>query len=108
MTCKFDDVLDFIRKYKLLEDLSEEEIETYFHSFPHACKWDKEIHSHDIDCDEIGIIVDKTKEVLDENYDHEYTLEQIYNLAKAFCGVFEAAKAPKAPVPFVIVLLTRL
>lgn len=108
MTCKFPDVLAFIRKYKLIEDLNDDAIETIFHTFPHACKWDKEIHSHDIDCDEIGIIIDKTKEVLDENYEHEYTLEQIHDIARAFCGVFDAANAPKAPVPFVILLLSRL
>jgi len=108
MICKLHEVLDFVRQYHLLDDLSDDDIEAYFHTFHHACKWDKEIHSHDIDCDEIGIIVDKTKEVLDEAYEHEYTVPQIYEVAKAFCGVFEAAKAPKAPVPFVIVLLTRL
>ena len=61
-----------------------------------------------VDCDELDLVVDKTLEVLDLAFDHEYTRDQIHKIAGTFCDVFTAAKAPKKPVPFVIVLLSRL
>ena len=50
---------------------------------------------------DLGIIIDLA-------FDHEYTRDQIHKIATTFCEVFNAAKAPKKPVPFVIVLLSRL
>ena len=108
MVCKYHEVLDFVREYKLLDDLSDEDIKQYFDSFHHACKFDKEIHGIELDCDALEAVVDKTLEILDDSFEHEYTAPQIKEIATAFCGVFDAAGAPKRPVPFIIVLLTRL
>lgn len=108
MVCKQHEIVKFVREYNLLNDLSDEEVIENFDLFPHACSWDKQIGISMIDCDELDIIVDKTLEVLDLAFDHEYTRDQIHKIATTFCDVFAAAKAPKKPVPFVIVLLSRL
>jgi hypothetical protein len=108
MVCKLHEVLDFVRQYNLLNDLSDEEIKENFNLFPHACSWDKEIRTAQVDCDELDIVVDKTLEILDLAFDHQYTRDQIKEIASTFCKVFEAAGAPKRPVAFVVVLLSRL
>jgi len=46
--------------------------------------------------------------VLDANYEHAYSAPQIKEIATAFLAVFDAAGAPKKPVPFVIVILARI
>jgi len=107
MVCKYPEVLEFVRQYKLLDDLDDGEIKAYFDSFHHACKFDKEIHGIELNCEDLDPVVDKTLEILDESFEHEYTAPQIQQLAAAFCGVFDAAGAPKRPVPFIIVRLTR-
>ena len=108
MVCKLHEIIAFVREYKLLDDLDDTAIEEVFHSFPHCCSWDKEIHMSQADCNELGVIIDKIMEVLNENYDHEYTENKIEEIAKGFCRVFEVAGAPKSPVPFVIVVLARI
>jgi len=108
MVCKLHEVVNFVREYNLLNDLSDEEVKENFDLFSHPCSWDKQIGVSMVDCDELDIIVDKTLEVLDLAFDHEYTKDQIHKIATTFCDVFQAANAPKKPVPFVIVLLARL
>jgi len=108
MVCKLHEIINFVREYKLLDDLTDEQIKENFDLFPHACSWDKQIGISMVDCDELDIIVDKTLEVLDLAFDHEYTREQIHKIAGTFCEVFSAAKAPKKPVALVVVLLSRL
>lgn len=108
MICKAHEIINFVREYNLLNDMSDEEIKENFDLFPHACSWDKQIGISQVDCDELGIIVDKTLEILDLAFEHEYTQEQLFKIAATFCEVFQAANAPKKPVPFVIVLLCRL
>jgi hypothetical protein len=108
MVCKYHEVLDFIRAFKLLDDLKDEEIKAYFDSFPHACKFDKEIHGIELEKTDIDATADKVLQILDASFEHEYTKPQIEQMANAFWDVFDAAGTPKRPVPFVIVLLTRL
>ncbi len=108
MVCKLHEVVNFVREYNLLNDLSDEEIKENFGLFPHACSWDKQLGISMVDCDQLDIIVDKTLEVLDLAFDHEYTRDQIHQVATTFCDVFKAAEAPKKPVAFVVVLLSRL
>lgn len=108
MVCKLQQVIDFTREYKLLEDLDDDTITETFNLFPHCCSWDKGLGFAEIDIDRLDLAVDKIMEVLDESYDHEYTAAQIKEIATSFLGIFEAAGAPKKPVPFVIVILARI
>ena len=77
-------VIDFVREYKLLEDLDDEMITETFNIFPHCCSWDKELGFAEIDSERIGIAVDKIMEVLDESFEHEYTAPQITEIAASF------------------------
>jgi len=79
-----------------------------FEIFPHCCSWDKGLGFAQLDTERLDVAVDKIMEILDDSFDHEYTAPQMKEIATAFCGVFEAAGAPKKPVPFVIVMLTRI
>ena len=108
MVCKFHEVLDFVREFNLLNDLDDEAIKENFDIFHHACKFDKEIHGIEIECDDLDLVIDKTMEILDDAFEHQYTPPMIKEIAKTFCDVFAAAGAPKRPVPFIIVLLCRL
>ncbi len=108
MVCKKHEVRAFVREYHLLDDMSDDALDETFDLFPHACSWDKEIRLSQVDCHELDIIAAKTLEILNLYYDHEYTMEHILMIAKSFCDVFNAANAPKKPVPFVILLLARL
>lgn len=108
MVCKLHEVVNFVREYNLLNDLTDEEVKENFDLFPHACSWDKQIGISMVDCDELDLVVDKVLEILDLAFEHEYTRDQIHKIATTFCEVFNAAKAPKKPVPFVVVLLSRL
>lgn len=111
MVCKFHEVLSFLREYKLLEDLTDDEIKEYFESFPHCCSFDKSIRAYEVSPDDPNVfetVLDKIMEILDETYDHEYTKDMLREIATTFSGVFTAAGAPKRPIPFIIVLLTRL
>lgn len=108
MVCKLNQIIDFVREYKLLEDLDDDKITETFNIFPHCCSWDKELGFAEIDSELIGIAVDKIMEVLDESFEHEYTAPQITEIAASFLGIFDAAGAPKKPVPFVIVMLARI
>ncbi len=108
MVCKLNQIINFVREYKLLDDLDDETITETFNSFPHCCSWDKELGFTEIDNDRIDIAVDKIMEVLDDSFDHAYTAPQIKAIATTFMGIFDAAGAPKSPVPFVIVMLARI
>lgn len=108
MVCKLHEIINFVREYHLLDDLSDEEVKENFNLFSHPCSWDKQIGISLVDCDELDIVVDKILEILDGAFDHEYTKDHIQKIATTFCDVFTAAKAPKKPVAFVIVLLARL
>jgi hypothetical protein len=108
MVCKLDQIIDFVREYKLLDDLNDEAIKETFDIFPHCCSWDKGLGFAQIDDDRLYVIVDKIMEILDDAFDHEYTEPQMKELVSAFCEVFDTAGAPKTPVPFVIVMLARI
>ncbi len=108
MVCKLNQIIEFTRTYKLLDDLSDEAIKETFESFPHCCSWDKGLGFAEIDGERLDVAVDKIMEVLDASFEHQYTAPQIKEIASAFCGVFDAAGAPKKPVPFVIVILARI
>jgi hypothetical protein len=108
MVCKYHEVLDFVRQYNLLNDLDDEAIKESFDLFPHACSWDKAIRTSQVDCDELDVVIDKTLEILDAAFEHEYTRAQLKEIVATFCEVFDAAGAPKRPVAFVVVLLCRL
>jgi len=111
MVCKYNEVLEFIREHNLLNDIEEETIKENFDIFHHACKFDKEVHAYEVHCDEPNVfetVVDKIMEILDDAYDHEYTRDMISKIATTFCDVFKAAGAPRRPVPFIIVILSRI
>lgn len=108
MVCKLNQIIDFVREYKLLDDLDDETIKITFNLFPHCCSWDKGLGFAEINSERIDLAVDKIMEVLDESFDHEYTSAQIKAIATSFMGIFEAAGAPIKPVPFVIVILARI
>lgn len=111
MVCKFHEVLDFVRKYNLLNDLDDDTVKENFEIFPHACSFDKNLHAYEVNQDNPNVfesVIDKIIEILDASFDHEYTKPMIREVATTFCGVFEAAGAPKRPVPFIVVLLSRL
>jgi len=108
MVCKLNQIIEFTREYKLLDDLSDEAIKETFESFPHCCSWDKGLGFAEIDKERLDIAVEKIIEVLDANYEHAYSAPQIKEIATAFLAVFDAAGAPKKPVPFVIVILARI
>ncbi|MDD3595497.1 MAG: hypothetical protein AB7U44_01550 [Sulfuricurvum sp.] len=108
MLCKLNQVIDFVRQYKLLDDLDDAALTETFNIFPHCCSWDKGLGFAELDDSRLDLAVDKIMEVLDESYDHNYTAPQIKEIATSFMKVFEAAGAPKSPVPFVIVMLARI
>jgi hypothetical protein len=108
MVCKLKQIVDFVREYKLLDDLDDDAITETFHTFPHCCSWDKGLGFAELDESRLDLAVDKIMEVLDESFEHEYTAPQIKAIATSFMGIFEAAGAPKNPVPFVIVMLARI
>lgn len=108
MVCKLNQIIDFVREYKLLDDLDDATITETFHIFPHCCSWDKGLGFAEIDTDRLDLAVDKIMEILDESFEHGYTAPQIKEIATSFMGIFDAAGAPKKPVPFVIVMLARI
>jgi len=108
MVCKLNPIIEFIRKYKLLEDIDDDTITKTFHIFPHCCSWDKGLGFSEIDNERIDLAVDKIMEILNESFEHEYTEVQIKEIAIAFMEIFIAAGAPVKPVPFVIVILARI
>lgn len=50
----------------------------------------------------------KTLELLNQAYEHEYTIDDITNFAGAVCKVFDIVGAPKYHVPFILIMLSKL
>lgn len=109
MVCKFQEISDFFHKYpQLLEATNEQELKELLETFPHACKFVKSLDEDIVKCDNLEMVVEKTLELLDNAYDHEYTKDDILNLAGAICKVFDIVGAPKYHVPFILVILSKL
>ena len=109
MVCKFQEINDFFHKYpQLLEGTNEQELKELLEIFPHACKFVKSLDEDIVNCDNLEMVVEKTLELLDNAYDHEYTKDDILKFAGAICKVFDIVDAPKYHVPFILVILSKL
>ena len=109
MVCKFQEISDFFHKYpQLLEGIQESELKELFEMFPHACKFVKTLDEDMVNCDDLEIVSEKTLELLDNAYEHEYTKDDILKFATAICKVFDIVGAPKYHVPFILVMLAKL
>ncbi len=109
MVCKFQEISDFFTKYsQLLEGIKEEDLKELFEIFPHACKFVKSLDEDIVNCDDLEIVSQKTLELLDDAYDHEYTKDDILKLAGVICKIFDMVGAPKYHVPFILVMLSKL
>ena len=109
MFCKFQEISDFFHKYpQLLEGTNEQELKELLEIFPHACKFVKSLHEDIVNCDNLETVAQKTLELLNNAYDHEYTKEDILKFARAICKVFDIVGAPKYHVPFILVILSKL
>ncbi len=109
MVCKLDDISDFFSKYpQLLEGVDEEGLKELFETFPHACKFVKTLDEDMVNCEDLEVVSQKTLELLNDAYDHEYTKEDILNFAAAICKIFDIVGAPKYHVPFILVMLSKL
>ncbi len=109
MVCKFQEVSDFFHTYsQLLEGIDEQELKELFETFPHACKFVKTLDEDKVNCNDLEVVAQKTMELLDNAYEHEYTKEDIVNFAAAICKVFDIVGAPKYHVPFILVMLSKL
>ena len=109
MVCKFQEINDFFNKYsQLLENIKEEELKELLETFPHACKFVKMLDEDNVNCDNLEEVSQKTLELLNNAYDHEYTKDDILNFATAVCKMFDIIGAPKYHVPFILVMLAKL
>ncbi len=109
MVCKLDEIKDFFSKYpQLLGKIEEEDLKELFETFPHACKFVKSLDEDMVNCEDLDVVAEKTLELLDNAYDHEYTKEAISDFAAAICKVFDIVGAPKHHVPFILVMLSKL
>lgn len=109
MVCKFQEISDFFHKYpQLLEGTNEEELKELLEIFPHACKFVKSLDEDIVNCDNLEVVAQKTLELLNNAYDHEYTKDDILKFASAICKVFDIVAAPKHHVPFILVILAKL
>ena len=109
MVCKFQEISDFFNKYaQLLQSIQEQELKELLETFPHACKFVKTLDEDKVNCNNLEEVTQKTLELLDNAYDHEYTKDDILNLAIAICKVFDIVNAPKYHVPFILVMLSKL
>ena len=61
-----------------------------------------------VNCDDLDKVSEKTLELLNNAYDHEYTKDDILNFASAICKIFDIVGAPKYHVPFILVILAKL
>lgn len=109
MVCKFQEISDFFAKYpQLLEGVTQEELKELFEIFPHACKFVKGLDEDMVYIDNLEVVSQKTLELLNDAYDHEYTKDDILNFAGAICKIFDIVGAPKHHVPFILVMLAKL
>jgi allophanate hydrolase subunit 1 len=109
MVCKFQEISDFFNKYpQLLQSIQEQELKELLETFPHACKFVKTLDEDKVNCNNLEEVTQKTLELLDNAYDHEYTKDDILNLAIVICKVFDIVNAPKYHVPFILVMLSKL
>lgn len=109
MVCKFEEINDFFHKYsQLLETMEEQEFKELFETFPHACKFVKTLDEDIVNCDDLELISQKTLELLNNAYDHEYTKDDILKFAGITCKIFDIIGAPKYHVPFILVMLSKL
>lgn len=109
MVCKLEQVSDFFQKYpQLIEGIDEDGVKELLEIFPHACKFVKGLDEDNVDSNDLEVVSQKTLELLDSAYDHEYTKEDIVNFAAAICKVFDIVGAPKHHVPFILAMLAKL
>ncbi len=109
MVCKFQEISDFFHKYsQLLEGIKEQELKELLDIFPHACKFVKMLDEDIVNCDDLEFVSQKTLELLNDAYDHEYTKDDILKFAGVTCKMFDIVDAPKYHVPFVLVILAKL
>lgn len=109
MVCKLPEVSEFFGKYPhLLGEIDEAGLQELFETFPHACKFVKSLDEDSVDCNDLEKVSQKTFELLNEAYEHEYTIDDITNFAGAVCKVFDIVGAPKYHVPFILVMLSKL
>lgn len=99
----------FFHKYpQLLESINEQELKELLETFPHACKFVKSLDEDIINYDDLKKVSEKTLELLDNAYEHEYTKNDILNLAGVIYKIFDMVNAPKHYVPFILVMLAKL
>lgn len=109
MVCKFEHISDFFQKYpQLLDGVDEQGLKELLDTFPHACKFVKSLDEDMVNACDLDVVSQKTLELLDNAYDHEYKIEDISNFAGAICKVFDIVEAPKHHVPFILVMLSKL
>lgn len=76
--------------------------------FPHACKFVKTLDEDIVNCEDLELVSQKTLELLDNAYEHEYTKDDILKFAGITCKIFDIVAAPKHHVPFILVMLSKL
>ena len=109
MVCKLQEISDFFQKYsQLLEGIEEQELKELLETFPHACKFVKTLDEDIVNCDNLEVVSQKTLELLNNAYDHEYTKDDILNFAGVTCKLFDIVGAPKYHVPFILMMLAKL
>ena len=109
MVCKFQEISDFFQKYsQLLESNKDEELKELLEIFPHACKFVKSLDEDMVNCEDLELVSQKTLELLDDAYEHEYTKDDILKFATITCKMFDIVGAPKYHVPFILVMLAKL
>jgi hypothetical protein len=109
MVCKFQEISDFFHKYsQLLEGVGEEELKELLDIFPHACKFVKTLDEDIVNCEDLEVVSQKTLELLDNAFDHEYTKDDVLKFAGVTCKIFDIVGAPKHHVPFILVMLSKL
>ena len=109
MVCKFQEISDFFHNYsQLLEGIEEQKLKELLDTFPHACKFVKTLDEDIVSCDDLEVVSQKTLELLNNAYDHEYTKDDILNFAGVTCKMFDIVAAPKYHVPFILFMLSKL
>jgi pyruvate formate-lyase activating enzyme-like uncharacterized protein len=109
MVCKFQEISDFFQKYsQLIEGIEEQELKELLETFPHACKFVKTLDEDIVNCEDLELVSQKTLELLDNAYDHEYTKDIVLKYAAVTCKIFDIVGAPKHHVPFILVMLSKL